>query len=87
MEDSHTVHAYLPPGMPEPSKTDASIPEQPQGSTVTNNEDGTDGHAFFGVFDGHGGSNVAKYAGSTVHSRLANLPEYGAYMTTIRMEM
>lgn len=76
MEDSHTVHAYLPPGSATPSKTDTSIPEQPQGSTVTNNDDGTDGNALFGVFDGHGGSSVAKFAGTTMHTRLAGLDEY-----------
>ncbi|GAA5985697.1 hypothetical protein JCM10908_007077 [Rhodotorula pacifica] len=28
--------------------------------------------SFFAVYDGHGGSTVAKFAGDTVHSRLAN---------------
>ncbi|CED82468.1 pp2c-domain-containing protein [Phaffia rhodozyma] len=32
--------------------------------------------AFFAVYDGHGGSTVAKYTGSTLHTRLSELPEY-----------
>ncbi|KAE8259823.1 hypothetical protein A4X13_0g748 [Tilletia indica] len=32
--------------------------------------------SFFAVYDGHGGSAVAKYAGKTVHGRLANLPQF-----------
>ena len=72
------MHAYLPPGTPDNSKPDASIPEQPQGSTVTNSHDVDEAHALFGVFDGHGGSSVAKYAGTTMHTRLAGLEEYGA---------
>jgi protein phosphatase 2C family protein 2/3 len=79
MEDSHTVHAYLPPSATiQSSRPDTSIPEQPAGSTVTNNDAGEDGNALFGVFDGHGGSTVAKFAGSTLHSRLAALDAYGA---------
>jgi protein phosphatase 2C family protein 2/3 len=34
-------------------------------------EDGTrENNAFFGVYDGHGGSTVAKFAGKHVHKRL-----------------
>ncbi|WWC60621.1 uncharacterized protein I303_103195 [Kwoniella dejecticola CBS 10117] len=79
MEDAHTVHLYLPP-------TDASkqitpspdIPQQPAGSTVTNDNEDEEGdeHALFGVFDGHGGSSVAKYTGTTLHTRLAGLDSY-----------
>ncbi|KAK0556921.1 Protein phosphatase 2C 2 [Tilletia horrida] len=32
--------------------------------------------SFFAVYDGHGGSAVAKYAGKTVHGRLANTPQF-----------
>ncbi|KAL9937115.1 hypothetical protein V8E36_004350 [Tilletia maclaganii] len=32
--------------------------------------------SFFAVYDGHGGSAVAKYAGRTVHTRLANTPQF-----------
>ena len=81
MEDSHSIHLFLPPTSvsrpPEEAKAPADeIQEQPAGSTVTNNSLGIDGPAFFGVFDGHGGSTVAKFAGTTLHSRLADLPAY-----------
>ncbi|EJU03102.1 PP2C-domain-containing protein [Dacryopinax primogenitus] len=32
--------------------------------------------SFFAVFDGHGGATVAKFAGKTVHTRLAEQEEY-----------
>ncbi|KAL4402689.1 Protein phosphatase 2C 2 [Malassezia pachydermatis] len=32
--------------------------------------------SFFAVFDGHGGANVARYSGRTVHTRLQELPEF-----------
>ncbi|KAK0557281.1 Protein phosphatase 2C 2 [Tilletia horrida] len=32
--------------------------------------------SFFAVYDGHGGSAVAKYAGKTVHTRLANTAQF-----------
>ncbi|WFD22689.1 protein-serine/threonine phosphatase [Malassezia equina] len=32
--------------------------------------------SFFAVYDGHGGANVARYSGRTVHSRLLELPEF-----------
>ncbi|KAK4684189.1 protein phosphatase PTC2/3, partial [Tremellales sp. Uapishka_1] len=77
MEDSHSIHLYLPAGTPKlPSSSTTKIPEQPQGSTVTNNEEDEDGNAFAGVFDGHGGSAVAKFTGTTIHSRLASLDAY-----------
>lgn len=40
-----------------------------------------EGPAFFGVFDGHGGSAVAKYTGTTIHARLAALDSYGGFWT------
>jgi protein phosphatase 2C family protein 2/3 len=77
MEDSHSIHLFLPPTSDAPASKPASgIPAQPQGSTVTNNNVGTDGNAFAGVFDGHGGSAVAKFTGTTLHSRLAGLEAY-----------
>jgi serine/threonine protein phosphatase PrpC len=77
MEDSHTIHLYLPPaGSALSSPSTQKIPAQPAGSTVTNDGEGKEGNAFFGVFDGHGGSAVAKFAGTTVHSRLANNEAY-----------
>jgi protein phosphatase 2C family protein 2/3 len=77
MEDSHSVHLFLPtPGSDNsdsdpPSASASDIPVQPQGSTVTNDN----GEA---VFDGHGGSSVAKFAGTTIHSRLTGLDSYSA---------
>lgn len=77
MEDAHSVHLHLPPSSgstPKPSTQE--IPAQPVGSTVTNNDEEEDGPALFGVFDGHGGSSVAKFAGTTLHTRLAGLESY-----------
>lgn len=78
MEDSHTVHLYLPPAPAgsSPKSPAKDIPEQPVGSTVTNDDPEADGPALFGVFDGHGGSSVAKFSGTTLHSRLAALDSY-----------
>lgn len=73
MEDAHSLHLSLPPSPSTP--TTKTAPEQPQGSSMSNAE-GEDGPAFFGVFDGHGGSAVAKFTGSTIHSRLAALDSY-----------
>ncbi|GMK58205.1 hypothetical protein CspeluHIS016_0502370 [Cutaneotrichosporon spelunceum] len=84
MEDSHSVHLYLPPGGSDATPSE-SIPEQPVGSTVSN--DGTEkGPALFAVFDGHGGSTVAKFSGTTLHTRLANLDSYkaGDYETALK---
>jgi len=33
--------------------------------------EGKDGFSFFGVYDGHGGQNVAKYSGEQLHRRIA----------------
>jgi len=33
--------------------------------------EGKDGFSFFGVYDGHGGQNVAKYSGEQLHLRIA----------------
>ncbi|KJE94976.1 protein phosphatase 2c [Capsaspora owczarzaki ATCC 30864] len=32
--------------------------------------------AFFAVYDGHGGANVARYAGQVVHNKVTSAPEY-----------
>ncbi|ORX34096.1 phosphatase 2C-domain-containing protein [Kockovaella imperatae] len=92
MEDSHSVHLYLPssaasqPPSDSSSSSSETIPTQPPGSTVTNASIGQDGPAFFGVFDGHGGSSAAKFAGTTLHQRLADLPAYksGDYEEALR---
>lgn len=89
MEDSHTVHLHMPPPDSEaasaPKDADsalstlsANIPVQPAGSTVSNDKVEETGNALFGVFDGHGGSTVAKFTGSTLHTRLQGLESYSA---------
>lgn len=40
-------------------------------TTVDAMEESED-HAFFGVFDGHGGPNVAKYCGTRLHRLIGN---------------
>lgn len=76
MEDAHSLHLSLPIASSIEGKTEPTgAPEQPQGSSMTNYA-GEDGPAFFGVFDGHGGSAVAKFTGTTIHSRLAALDSY-----------
>lgn len=73
------MHLYLPPGGSDAPPAEG-IPEQPAGSTVTN--DGQEkGPALFAVFDGHGGSTVAKFSGTTLHTRLANLDSYSAQLS------
>lgn len=81
MEDSHSVHLYMPPpGSKDFVPSNEEIPTQPTGSTVTNDSTGDeDGNAFFGVFDGHGGSTVAKFTGTTMHKRLLELDSYRTY--------
>jgi protein phosphatase 2C family protein 2/3 len=81
MEDAHSLHLSLPPAeatetaeKEKPSVSGSDAPEQPSGSTFTNQK--SDGPAFFGVFDGHGGSAVARFTGTTIHSRLAALEAY-----------
>lgn len=79
MEDAHSVHLFLPPPGSKVTSANPSkvpIPEQPAGSTVTNDQEDQDGNALICVFDGHGGSSVAKYAGTTLHTRLAALDKY-----------
>ncbi|TFK52534.1 PP2C-domain-containing protein [Heliocybe sulcata] len=39
-------------------------------------EDNDNPNSFFAVYDGHGGSNVARYAGRNVHKRLTSQEEY-----------
>lgn len=89
MEDSHSVHLFLPP----PGSTITSskpsrvpIPEQPAGSVVTNDQEDLEGNALICVFDGHGGSSVAKYAGTTIHTRLAALDNYSERMFVLLAE-
>ena len=95
MEDSHTVHLHMP--LPEslassaPAETDTElstaskdIPVQPAGSTVSNDNQDEVGNALFGVFDGHGGSTVAKFSGSTMHTRLQGLESYSAFTLEFR---
>ncbi|KXN88252.1 hypothetical protein AN958_07711 [Leucoagaricus sp. SymC.cos] len=49
-------------------------------------EENKDTNAFFAVYDGHGGSNVAKYAGQNVHKRLVQEESYKEknYETALR---
>jgi protein phosphatase 2C family protein 2/3 len=81
MEDSHTVHLYLPPadaGYVAKHPAD-NIKQQPAGCTVSNDDEDDEGPALFGVFDGHGGSSAAKFAGTTMHSRLRALDSYSGF--------
>ncbi|KAI3620432.1 hypothetical protein CBS9595_002399 [Malassezia furfur] len=50
----------------------AAVLNLPEDANVPSNER----VSFFGVYDGHGGANVARYAGRTVHKRLADLTEF-----------
>jgi protein phosphatase 2C family protein 2/3 len=34
------------------------------------------GYSFFGVYDGHGGQNVARYSGSNLHQKIAGDPSF-----------
>jgi protein phosphatase 2C family protein 2/3 len=34
------------------------------------------GYSFFGVYDGHGGQNIAKYSGAHLHERIARDPAF-----------
>lgn len=81
MEDAHSVHLYLPPSSDDskPYGSGSDIPAQPEGSTVTNNNEPEVANAMFGVFDGHGGQTVAKFAGTTLHSRLSALDTYSGF--------
>lgn len=36
--------------------------------------------AFFGVYDGHGGTKVAHYAGMHLHKKIVNSTTYGLSM-------
>jgi protein phosphatase 2C family protein 2/3 len=85
MEDSHSVHLFLPlPGEAPAVPSNEEIPEQPAGSTVTNDSKGVDGNALFGVFDGHGGSTVAKFTGTSLHKRLIELDSYSAWSAFVQ---
>jgi protein phosphatase 2C family protein 2/3 len=64
----------------ELSTASKDIPVQPAGSTVSNDNQDEVGNALFGVFDGHGGSTVAKFSGSTMHTRLQGLESYSTYL-------
>lgn len=86
MEDSHSVHLYIPPpGGDAAIPSTETIPEQPAGSSVTNDSTGVEGNAFFGVFDGHGGATVAKFTGKTIHSRLTELDAYSESVSRRRL--
>lgn len=87
MEDAHSIHLSLPSGIntakadrkdPEDPNSEPSAPAQPEGSTMTNIE-GQDAPAFFAVFDGHGGSAVANYTGTTIATRLSGLEAYSGH--------
>jgi protein phosphatase 2C family protein 2/3 len=48
--------------------------------------EGSPGHAFFAVFDGHCGRNVAQYCGEHLHKRISSSKEFGSggYESAIR---
>ena len=39
--------------------------------------------AFFAVYDGHGGSKVAEYAGMHLHDRIVNHPSYSEFINIL----
>ncbi|MBW0543778.1 hypothetical protein O181_083493 [Austropuccinia psidii MF-1] len=64
MEDAHSAVLDLDAAQPNLSST-PSQPQNPHNRT-----------SFFAVYDGHGGSTVAKFSGDTVHFRLRSTSEY-----------
>src|SRR4051794_25215161 len=53
-------------------------PDMEDVSTVETNVPGFSNYSFFGVYDGHGGSAVAKYIGANLHINIFNkLHEFG----------
>lgn len=73
MEDAHAAVLDLESAPPLP-------PSNPNGSDEKRHV------RFFAVYDGHGGSTVAKFSGDTVHFRLRSTQEYqnGDYVAALK---
>ncbi|RKO95965.1 protein phosphatase 2C, partial [Caulochytrium protostelioides] len=66
MEDAHTTIMNLEEELPFGTNTGAGRRVEP-------------GHAFFAVYDGHGGSRVAQYSGKNLHRVLVKPPLFVAH--------
>jgi len=67
---------YAPPGMEDAHATILNL-DNPDESAAAQCGSGKKGkNSFFAVYDGHGGSTVARYSGDTVHKRLRALDLY-----------
>lgn len=77
MEDAHAAILDLDGAPPNPSNSSSRSSEQ---------QPSTERLRFFAVYDGHGGSTVAKYSGDTIHFRLRSTPEYqnGDYVAALK---
>jgi protein phosphatase 2C family protein 2/3 len=56
-------------------------------TTILNLDEKSGKHlSFFAVYDGHGGSHAAKYAGTFVHQNLTSLSEFidGSYRVALK---
>ncbi|TIA69787.1 hypothetical protein E3P92_03396 [Wallemia ichthyophaga] len=76
MEDAHTAvldlnraHDSHAPEVEDPSNAKSF-------ETKESNKEVSKKPAFFAVYDGHGGSNVARYTGATLYARLARSAEF-----------
>ncbi|KAG0139237.1 hypothetical protein CROQUDRAFT_55018 [Cronartium quercuum f. sp. fusiforme G11] len=61
MEDAHAAILDLSTALPPSTEAQSGVTEK---------------NSFFAVYDGHGGSSVARFSGDTVHYRLRSTEEY-----------